>query len=296
MSEDFENDLSDDQSQEFEEAASDEDTEDASETDMLKYEGEYTEIKEQMYQDKLATLKEQLNQLDTNIHPEYVRRVKKIEQVYQERILLNEAILSYDMDRIEKEFLEEQRATEAEFEDRKVELKENLIADLEERKRAIEMERSSLELTSDTYEPKPPTTRKLRRRPNDPIPIPEKRKRGSPAQLNQLLEESEILDDIKAITKAHAHKYANENPSDSDTSQTVTEARIEEGKLFYDKKWYHRGQTVLVRSREGFEFSGNLASINNSEMWVRKTNDGTKVKLLLSHLQKGKFTLHRRAA
>ena len=110
------------------------------------------------------------------------------------------------MDRIEREYQEEKRASIMDFEERKTELKENLMADLDERRRVIEMERTSTELTSDCVEPKPVTTRKLRRRPNDPVPIPEKRKRGSPAQLNQLLEESDILDDLKAISKAPTFK------------------------------------------------------------------------------------------
>ena len=50
-----------------------------------------------MYQDKLATLKDQLVQLDTDVHPEYLKRVKKIEQAYNDRILLNEAFLSYEV-------------------------------------------------------------------------------------------------------------------------------------------------------------------------------------------------------
>lgn len=73
------------------------DTEDASETDMQKYEGGYPEIKEQMYQDKLAVIKEQMRQLETKTHPEYLRRVKKVEQQYQERIHLNEAFLSFEV-------------------------------------------------------------------------------------------------------------------------------------------------------------------------------------------------------
>ena len=43
---------------------------------------EYTEIKEQMYQDKLAHLKKQLYQLEEASHPEYLRRLKKVEQVF----------------------------------------------------------------------------------------------------------------------------------------------------------------------------------------------------------------------
>lgn len=59
------------------------------------------------------------------------------------------------------------------------------MCDLEEKKRMIEMERTSVELTTDSTEPKPVTTRKLRRRPNDPVPLPEKRKRGMLINLNR---------------------------------------------------------------------------------------------------------------
>lgn len=64
---------------------------------MLKYEGECIEIKEQMYQDKLANLKEQLKQLVSNVHPEYLRRVKKIEQAFNDRIILNDAFLEFEV-------------------------------------------------------------------------------------------------------------------------------------------------------------------------------------------------------
>lgn len=83
-------------------------------------------------------------------------------------------------ERIEREYISEKRSAVREFEERKVELKENLISELEDKKKMIESERISLELTNDSTEPKPQTTRKLRRRPNDPIPIPEKRRRASP--------------------------------------------------------------------------------------------------------------------
>lgn len=177
-----------------------EDTEDASETDMLKNESEYMEIKEQIYQEKLSLLKEQLNQLNEGTHAEFVKRLQVLEQQYEERMFLNDAYLAVETERIEQEFIHEKKAAVRDFEERKVNLKESLIADLEEKRKMVENERISLEFNSDCYESKPATTRKLRRRPNDPTPAPEKRKRGSPAQLNQLLEESEILDDLKIIT------------------------------------------------------------------------------------------------
>lgn len=45
-------------------------------------------------------------------------------------------------------------------------------------------------------------TRKLRRRPNDPVPEKvEKRRKPPPAQLNYLLDEKEIESDLKAISR-----------------------------------------------------------------------------------------------
>ncbi|XP_076339636.1 sin3 histone deacetylase corepressor complex component SDS3 isoform X8 [Tachypleus tridentatus] len=171
----------DDNSREFDaDRDSDEDTEDASETDMAKQEQEYTEIKEQMYQDKLANLKKQLQQLQDETHPEYLRRLKKLEQAYQERLFLNEAFQCYEIERVEAEYISEKKAAVWEFEDKKVELRENLIAELEEKKRIIENERSNIELTGDSIEVKPVTTRKLRRRPNEPLPVPEKRRVNFP--------------------------------------------------------------------------------------------------------------------
>ena len=42
-----------------------------------------------MYQDKLAQLKKQLQQLKDGTLPEYMKKLKKIEQQYSERIRLN---------------------------------------------------------------------------------------------------------------------------------------------------------------------------------------------------------------
>ncbi|XP_054723539.1 sin3 histone deacetylase corepressor complex component SDS3-like isoform X3 [Uloborus diversus] len=187
---------------------------------MVKQEEEYTEIKEQMYQDKLANLKKQLQQLEDGVHPEYLKRLKKLDQSFQTRQLLNEVFERIEKERVEREYFLEKEAAKKEFEEKQIELKENLISDLEEKKRIIEAERSNMELTGDksslqfadlaivrrliledSMEVKPVTTRKLRRRPNDPLPMPEKRRKTLPTQLNFLLEDNEILDDLRILNK-----------------------------------------------------------------------------------------------
>lgn len=44
-------------------------------------------------------------------------------------------------------------------------------------------------------------TRKLRRRPNDPMPLPEKRRKAPTAQITFLLDEKDIEYDLRIINK-----------------------------------------------------------------------------------------------
>lgn len=42
-----------------------------------------------MYQDKLANLKKQLQQLEEGVHPEFQRRLKRLEHQLHERLRIN---------------------------------------------------------------------------------------------------------------------------------------------------------------------------------------------------------------
>lgn len=128
------------------------------------------------------------------------------------------------MQRAEEEYVSEKKSASREYDEKKVELRENLISELEEKKRLVECERMTIELNGDSMEVneyltikmhkfnleasqvKAPTTRKLRRRPNDPIVnsssgTSDKRRKIAPAQLSYLLDDSDINDDLKAITR-----------------------------------------------------------------------------------------------
>lgn len=103
---------------------------------------------------------------------------------------------------IDKEYVAEKKAISKEFEEKKIELKDTLIADLEEKRKNIENQRLSIDISGDQTEPKPAMTRKLRRRPNDPLPVPDKRRKNPPIQLNYLLDDRDIDDDLREINAA----------------------------------------------------------------------------------------------
>ena len=56
-------------------------------------------------------------------------------------------------EQVERNYIKEKKAAVKEFEDKKVELKENLIAELEEKKKMIENETLTMELTGGTKVP-----------------------------------------------------------------------------------------------------------------------------------------------
>lgn len=297
---------------------SEEDTDDASETEFRNNSrssnatnatngGSNHELKEQVYQHKLAILNKQREELKHLTHPDYVKRVKKLENQYKERLRLNEFHKEYLKECIEKDYQAERRAALKEYEEKKIDLKENILADLEERKKLIENERYNLELTNDSTEVKPTITRKLRRRPNEPVPVVEKRRKPTTGQLLvYLLDDKEIDIDLKTILRATQQNGIGNVPfsnlqqggllseTTNTNSGTSIETRIEDGKLLYQRRWFHRGQQVYVEGKDLGKFAATITAIGNEVVWVKKANDN-KVKINMSHLGKGKITIKRRA-
>ncbi|XP_062890322.1 sin3 histone deacetylase corepressor complex component SDS3 isoform X2 [Mobula hypostoma] len=74
------------------------------------------------------------------------------------------------------------------------------------------------------------------------------------------------------------------------------EARIEDGKLYYDKRWYHKSQAIYLESKENTKIGCVISSVGTNEIWVRKTSDSTKMRIYLGQLHRGVFIIRRRSA
>lgn len=61
--------------------------------------------------------------------------------------LLISTFIPSQTEQVERNYIKEKKAAVKEFDDKKVELKENLIAELEEKKKMIENEKLTMELT-----------------------------------------------------------------------------------------------------------------------------------------------------
>ena len=154
---------------------------------------------------------------------------------------------------------------------------------------------------------------------------------GNVNNLNYLLQDQEINEDLKIINKNRAFSSISKSNSGNNVlgtgppsgsslagvSGTVgpssgspmsasrngasgigtyhRDSRIEEGKLFYEKRWFRRGQSVQVEGSKGEKFPAMISAIGGEAIWVRNSANGRKMQIHLSQLTKGKYTLKRRA-
>lgn len=225
-----------------------------------------------MYQDKFASVKKQLQQLEEGIHAEYNRKNKYLEAQRRDRDLMNQVLKAYTSELMERTYVSEIKAAAKECEEKRVELKESLISEYDEKRRIIEVERSNQDLIGDAPESKPVMTRKLRRRPNDPLPVPEKRRKTTPTQINYLLEEKDVEMDLKAVLRGRPMAPMVRRvplpgglgmPPISTQGDSAHEPYIEDGKLRYEKRFYHRGQPIFVSEKDMPRFAANIHTIGS---------------------------------
>ncbi|EDV92471.1 sin3 histone deacetylase corepressor complex component SDS3 [Drosophila grimshawi] len=273
-----------------------------------------SELKEQMYQHKLINLQKQLEELNQLMHPEYMKRLRKLDNQLKERRRINEIYKDYMRDCVERDYILEKKAAQKEFDEKMMDLKDNLLADFEDRKRQIENERYSLELTNDSMEIKTTVTRKLRRRPNEPLPVIEKRRKPATGQLLVYqLDDKEIESDLKMIQRGKPlplqqngmGSYTNSQQQQQHQQQqqqahnllveanSYVETRIEDNKLLYERRWFCRGQQVYVEGKDMNKFAATITAIGNEVIWVKRSNE-SKFKINMSHLAKGKISIKRR--
>ncbi|MEE6503800.1 hypothetical protein FKM82_004963 [Ascaphus truei] len=115
--------------------------------------------------------------------------------------------------------------------------------------------------------------------------------------------DEQIMEDLRTLNKLKSPKrpVSPSTPEQLPAAQAESpaqrfEARIEEGKLYYDKRWYHKSQAIYLESKDNTKISCVISSVGTNEIWVRKSSDSTKMRIYLGQLQRGSFVIRRRSA
>lgn len=48
----------------------------------------------------------------------------------------------------------------------------------------------------------------------------------------------------------------------------LVETKVEDGKLLYERRWFHRGQSIYVEGRDSPRFAGTISAINNEMVCI----------------------------
>lgn len=221
------------------------------------------------------------------------------------------------MECVDKDYIFEKNAAAKEYEEKKADLRDNLLADFDDKKKLIEAERISLEII-ESSELRQTITRKLRRRPNDPVPVTEKRRKPGSGAISGLvlaLDDKDIEYDLKMISRgkpmvSNVRNYSQNsmmmggnsnnsvligyhNDANNVDSRVVS---IQDGKLLFERRWFCRGQSIYVEGTEVSKFPASISAIVGTDViMVKRQSDNSKFRIYLHQLSSGKISIKRRA-
>ncbi|XP_017580166.1 breast cancer metastasis-suppressor 1-like protein-A isoform X3 [Pygocentrus nattereri] len=260
--------------------------------EMTSLEKQFTDLKDQLYKERLNQVDLKLQEVKAGSAPEYLEPLANLQENMQIRTKVAGIYRELCLESVRNKYDCEMQAASQHWESEKLLLFDTVQSELEEKIRRLEEHRHSIDITSELWNDG------LQARTNkkkDPF-CPGKKKKPvvvSGPYIVYMLQDLDILEDWTAIRKAMAsmgpHRVkVDAVPSKAERHHHV--ARSEDGRLFYDSKWYSRGQAISISRKDEYPTSAIITTINHDEVWYKRF-DGSKSKLYISQLQKGKYTI-----
>ncbi|KAL1257591.1 hypothetical protein QQF64_010835 [Cirrhinus molitorella] len=225
--------------------------------EMTNLEKQFTDLKDHLYKERLSQVDAKLQEVMSGKAAEYLEPLANLQENMQIRTKVAGIYRELCLDSVKNKYDCETQAAFQHWESEKLLLFDTVQSELEEKIRRLEEDRHSIDITS-VY----------------------------------MLQDLDILEDWTAIRKAMAtlgpHRVKTDVSSKSDKHQH--NARSEDGRLFYDGEWYNRGQAICIDKKDEYPTSAIITTINHDEVWFKRA-DGSKSKLYISQLQKGKYTI-----
>ncbi|KAJ4928693.1 hypothetical protein JOQ06_004319 [Pogonophryne albipinna] len=247
--------------------------------EMTTLEKQFTDLKEQLYKERLSQVDIKLQEVMAGCAQEYLEPLANLQENMQIRTKVAGIYRELCLDTVKNKYECEIQAACQHWESEKLLLFDTVQSELEEKIRRLEEDRHSIDITSALW--------------NDGLHSRKNKKKDPFCPVKKKKPDLDILEDWTAIRKAMAslgpHRVKVDVPAvKPDRHHHV--ARFEEGRLFYDNQWYCRGQAICINRKDEYPASAIITTINNDEVWFKRL-DGTKSKLYISQLQKGKYTI-----
>ncbi|XP_007891539.1 breast cancer metastasis-suppressor 1-like protein-A isoform X2 [Callorhinchus milii] len=259
--------------------------------EMSNLEKQFTDLKEQLYRERLSQVEAKLEEVIAGKAPEYLEPLAALQENMQIRTKVAGIYRELCLKTVKNQYECEVQAAFQHWESEKLLLYDTVQSELEERIRRLEEDRHSIDITSELWNDELQSRKNKRK---DPF-SPDKKKKPvvvSGPYVVYMLQDLDILEDWTTIRKAMATLGPHRVKPDASTKteKQLHSASSEDGRLLYDGEWYSRGQTICIDKKDEYPISAAITTINNDEVWFKRM-DGSKSKLYISQLQKGKYTI-----
>ncbi|ELK11316.1 Breast cancer metastasis-suppressor 1-like protein [Pteropus alecto] len=265
--------------------------------EMSNLEKQFTDLKDQLYKERLSQVDAKLQEVIAGKAPEYLEPLATLQENMQIRTKVAGIYRELCLESVKNKYECEIQASRQHCESEKLLLYDTVQSELEEKIRRLEEDRHSIDITSELWNDEL-QSRKKRKDPFSPDkkkPVVVSGKLTLTFQrpyIVYMLQDLDILEDWTTIRKAMAtlgpHRVKTEPPVKLE--KHLHSARSEEGRLYYDGEWYIRGQTICIDKKDECPTSAIITTINHDEVWFKRP-DGSKSKLYISQLQKGKYSI-----
>ncbi|XP_017203754.1 breast cancer metastasis-suppressor 1-like protein isoform X1 [Oryctolagus cuniculus] len=264
--------------------------------EMSNLEKQFTDLKDQLYKERLSQVDAKLQEVIAGKAPEYLEPLATLQENMQIRTKVAGIYRELCLESVKNKYECEIQASRQHCESEKLLLYDTVQSELEEKIRRLEEDRHSIDITSELWNDELQSRKKRK----DPF-SPDKKKPVvvSGPYIVYMLQDLDILEDWTTIRKAMAtlgpHRVKTELFDLTPLAPVKLEkhlhsARSEEGRLYYDGEWYIRGQTICIDKKDECPTSAIITTINHDEVWFKRP-DGSKSKLYISQLQKGKYSI-----
>lgn len=260
--------------------------------EMNNLELQFSETKDQLYKERVSQVDARLQEVMAEKAAEYLDPLASLEEAKEIRIKVAGVYLKLCQESVKNKYECEIQAACQHWESEKLLLFDTVQSELEEKIRRLEEDRHSIDITSELWNEEVASRSKRKKACS-----PEKKKKPvavSGPYIVYMLQDLDILDDWTCIRKAvvtlGATPHRPKEASISKSEKPLHTAHCEEGRLLYDGEWYARGHNICIDYKDKYPTSAVITTINQEEVSFRRT-DGSKSKLYVSQLQKGKYTI-----
>ncbi|XP_020847033.1 breast cancer metastasis-suppressor 1-like protein isoform X1 [Phascolarctos cinereus] len=264
--------------------------------EMSNLEKQFTDLKDQLYKERLSQVDAKLQEVIAGKAPEYLEPLATLQENMQIRTKVAGIYRELCLESVKNKYECEIQASRQHCESEKLLLYDTVQSELEEKIRRLEEDRHSIDITSELWNDELQSRKKRK----DPF-SPDKKKPVvvSGPYIVYMLQDLDILEDWTTIRKAMAtlgpHRVKSElfqliPLAPVKLEKHLHSAKSEEGRLYYDGEWYIRGQTICIDKKDECPTSAIITTINHDEVWFKRS-DGSKSKLYISQLQKGKYSI-----